>query len=60
MNEYKQLRNAMILIYIYIHTYMYACMQVGAVSEAFENYQLKTYGMKAQVHDTPEKKKRRK
>ncbi|KAG8498501.1 hypothetical protein CXB51_004917 [Gossypium anomalum] len=32
---------------------------VGAVSKAFENYQLKTYGMKAQVHDTPEKKKRR-
>ncbi|XVF84957.1 hypothetical protein PTKIN_Ptkin17bG0081100 [Pterospermum kingtungense] len=31
---------------------------VGAVSEAFENYQLKTYGMKTQVHDTPEKKKR--
>ncbi|XP_022725971.1 deoxynucleoside triphosphate triphosphohydrolase SAMHD1 homolog isoform X1 [Durio zibethinus] len=31
---------------------------VGAVSEAFENYQVKTYGMKAQVHDTPEKKKR--
>ncbi|XWS34813.1 hypothetical protein CRYUN_Cryun21dG0069700 [Craigia yunnanensis] len=33
---------------------------VGAVSEAFEYYQLKTYGMKAQVHDTPEKKKLRK
>ncbi|KAG4208555.1 hypothetical protein ERO13_A03G140101v2 [Gossypium hirsutum] len=32
---------------------------VGAVSKAFENYQLKTYGLKAQVHDTPEKKKRR-
>ncbi|XP_044490221.1 deoxynucleoside triphosphate triphosphohydrolase SAMHD1 homolog isoform X3 [Mangifera indica] len=32
---------------------------VGAVSEAFENLQLKMFGMKAQVHDTPEKKKRR-
>ncbi|KAE8665676.1 HD domain-containing metal-dependent phosphohydrolase family protein isoform 4 [Hibiscus syriacus] len=31
---------------------------VAAVSEAFENYQLKVYGVKAQVHDTPEKKKR--
>lgn len=34
-------------------------VQVEAVSEAFENFQLKTYRMKAQVHDTPEKKKRR-
>ncbi|GMI67074.1 VENOSA 4 [Hibiscus trionum] len=32
---------------------------VAAVSEAFENFQLKIYGVKAQVHDTPEKKKRR-
>lgn len=32
---------------------------VGLVSEAFENFQLKTYGIKAQVHATPEKKKRR-
>ncbi|KAJ7953628.1 deoxynucleoside triphosphate triphosphohydrolase SAMHD1-like [Quillaja saponaria] len=32
---------------------------VEAVSEAFENFQLKTYGQKAQVHATPEKKKRR-
>ncbi|XP_059643072.1 uncharacterized protein LOC132284945 isoform X2 [Cornus florida] len=32
---------------------------VGAVSEAFENFQLKTYGIKAQVCATPEKKKRR-
>ncbi|KAH9790634.1 HD domain-containing protein [Citrus sinensis] len=32
---------------------------VGAISEAFENFQLKTYGIKAQVHETPEKKKRR-
>ncbi|XP_044501205.1 deoxynucleoside triphosphate triphosphohydrolase SAMHD1 homolog isoform X1 [Mangifera indica] len=32
---------------------------VGAISEAFENFQLKTYGIKAQVHSTPEKKKRR-
>ncbi|KAA8548091.1 hypothetical protein F0562_004648 [Nyssa sinensis] len=31
---------------------------VGAISEAFENFQLKTYGIKAQVHATPEKKKR--
>lgn len=32
---------------------------VAAVSEAFENLQLKMYGVKAQVHETPEKKKRR-
>ncbi|KAH7682727.1 HD-domain/PDEase-like protein [Dioscorea alata] len=32
---------------------------VEAVSEAFENFQLKTYGLKTQVHDTPDKKKRR-
>lgn len=31
---------------------------VRVVSEAFENFQLKTYGIKAQVHGTPEKKKR--
>ncbi|XWS40753.1 hypothetical protein CRYUN_Cryun17cG0022600 [Craigia yunnanensis] len=30
---------------------------VAAVSEAFENFQLKIYGVKAQVHATPEKKK---
>ncbi|CAN1806057.1 Deoxynucleoside triphosphate triphosphohydrolase SAMHD1 homolog [Linum perenne] len=32
---------------------------VGAVSEAFENFQLKTYGIKTQVHSTPDRKKRR-
>ncbi|KAJ6410034.1 hypothetical protein OIU84_009516 [Salix udensis] len=32
---------------------------VGAISEAFENFQFKTYGIKVQVHATPEKKKRR-
>lgn len=32
---------------------------VGAISEAFENFQLNKYGIKAQVHATPEKKKRR-
>ncbi|KAK2977765.1 hypothetical protein RJ640_016154 [Escallonia rubra] len=32
---------------------------VEAVSEAFENFQLRTYGMKTQVHGTPEKKRRR-
>uniref|UniRef100_A0A2P2KZI4 Deoxynucleoside triphosphate triphosphohydrolase SAMHD1 homolog isoform X2 n=1 Tax=Rhizophora mucronata TaxID=61149 RepID=A0A2P2KZI4_RHIMU len=32
---------------------------VAAVSEAFENFQLKTYGIKAQVHGTPVKKIRR-
>ncbi|KAK2994077.1 hypothetical protein RJ640_024341 [Escallonia rubra] len=32
---------------------------VGVISEAFENFQLKTYGIKTQVHATPEKKKRR-
>uniref|UniRef100_M0ZIA0 Metal-dependent phosphohydrolase HD domain-containing protein n=1 Tax=Solanum tuberosum TaxID=4113 RepID=M0ZIA0_SOLTU len=32
---------------------------VEAISDAFENFQLKTYGIKAQVHATPEKKKRR-
>lgn len=33
-------------------------LQVEAVSEAFENFQMKTYGKKTQVHATPEKKKR--
>lgn len=33
--------------------------QVHAISEAFENFQLKTYGTKAQVHETMEKKRRR-
>ncbi|KAF2292732.1 hypothetical protein GH714_027707 [Hevea brasiliensis] len=32
---------------------------VEAVSEAFVNFQLKEYGMKAQVHATPEKKRQR-
>lgn len=32
---------------------------VGVISDAFENFQLKTYGIKAQVHSTPEKKKQR-
>ncbi|KAL1345881.1 hypothetical protein HN51_019555 [Arachis hypogaea] len=32
---------------------------VEAISDAFENFQLKTYGIKAQIHSTPEKKKRR-
>ncbi|KAL6983682.1 hypothetical protein U1Q18_017060 [Sarracenia purpurea var. burkii] len=32
---------------------------VEAVAAAFENFQLRTYGMKAQVHSTPEKKKHR-
>ncbi|XP_057447469.1 uncharacterized protein LOC130739233 isoform X2 [Lotus japonicus] len=32
---------------------------VEAISEAFENFQLKMYGIKAQVHATPDKKKRR-
>ncbi|KAK8914407.1 hypothetical protein KSP39_PZI024099 [Platanthera zijinensis] len=32
---------------------------VEAVSEAFENFQLRMYGVKAQVHATPEKKKRK-
>uniref|UniRef100_A0A453DNG3 HD domain-containing protein n=1 Tax=Aegilops tauschii subsp. strangulata TaxID=200361 RepID=A0A453DNG3_AEGTS len=32
---------------------------VEAVSEAFENLQLRMYGEKTQVHDTPTKKKRR-
>ncbi|XP_057508108.1 uncharacterized protein LOC130791036 isoform X1 [Actinidia eriantha] len=32
---------------------------VEAVCEAFENFQMRTYGMKTQVHATPEKKKRR-
>ncbi|KAL4379537.1 hypothetical protein GQ457_02G020230 [Hibiscus cannabinus] len=31
---------------------------VAAVSEAFENFQLKMYGLKAQVHATPKKKTR--
>ncbi|KAL8043894.1 hypothetical protein ABFX02_08G012600 [Erythranthe guttata] len=32
---------------------------VGVISEAFENFQLKIYGIKAQVHATPDKKKQR-
>nr|XP_043608642.1 deoxynucleoside triphosphate triphosphohydrolase SAMHD1 homolog [Erigeron canadensis] len=32
---------------------------VEVVSEAFENFQVKTYGVKAQVHGTPERKRRR-
>ncbi|XP_021866599.1 uncharacterized protein [Spinacia oleracea] len=32
---------------------------VPAVSEAFENFQLKTYGTKTQLYGTPEKKRRR-
>jgi hypothetical protein len=32
-------------------------MQVEAVLEAFENFQMKTYGIKAQVHCTPDGKK---
>ncbi|KAL5080060.1 hypothetical protein RYX36_008481 [Vicia faba] len=31
---------------------------VEKIAEAFENYQLKTYGIKAQVHSTPKKKRR--
>ncbi|CAI9752652.1 unnamed protein product [Fraxinus pennsylvanica] len=30
---------------------------VGQISEAFENFQLNTYGIKVQVHDTPKKKR---
>lgn len=33
---------------------------VKAISDAFENFQDKMYGIKPQVHSTPEKKKRRK
>ncbi|XP_047957607.1 deoxynucleoside triphosphate triphosphohydrolase SAMHD1 homolog isoform X2 [Salvia hispanica] len=32
---------------------------VGAISDAFENFQLKTYGVKKQVLATPEKKRQR-
>lgn len=40
------------------HLYFFNTMlQVGAISEAFENFQFRTYGIKAQVHATPEKKK---
>lgn len=45
-----------ILVYIFFFNTM---LQVGAISEAFENFQVKTYGIKAQVHATPEKKIRR-
>ncbi|KAG5113265.1 hypothetical protein JHK82_036534 [Glycine max] len=31
---------------------------VEAISEAFENFQLKTYGIKTQAHSTPQKKRR--
>ncbi|KAK1302323.1 hypothetical protein QJS10_CPB12g00208 [Acorus calamus] len=33
--------------------------EVEAVSEAFVNFQLRMYGIKTQVHETPDKKKRR-
>jgi hypothetical protein len=33
-------------------------LQVQAVSEAFENLQVRMYGEKTQVHDTPTKKRR--
>ncbi|KAF6154409.1 hypothetical protein GIB67_028301 [Kingdonia uniflora] len=32
-------------------------LPVEVISEAFENFQLKTYGLKTQVHEMPEKKK---
>ncbi|KAI4314317.1 hypothetical protein L6164_027238 [Bauhinia variegata] len=44
---------------IIVRVYSKKTELVGAVSEAFENYQLKTLGKKAQVHETPEKKRRR-
>jgi len=31
---------------------------VEAVSAAFQNYQLKTFGRRAEVHETPKKKQR--
>ncbi|XP_074331690.1 uncharacterized protein LOC141668634 isoform X1 [Apium graveolens] len=34
--------------------------KVGIVSDAFENFQVKNYGMKTQVHGTPQKKRQRK
>ncbi|KZV45668.1 hypothetical protein F511_02328 [Dorcoceras hygrometricum] len=37
----------------------YQDMIVGAVAEAFENFQLLTYGIRTQVHSTPDKKKHR-
>lgn len=45
--------------FFYHHSLIFdKIIQVGAVSEAFENFQLKTYGTKTQVHATPDKKKR--
>ncbi|KAF6162970.1 hypothetical protein GIB67_021119 [Kingdonia uniflora] len=36
---------------------VYIVLQVEVISEAFEKFQLKTYELKTQVHETPEKKK---
>lgn len=52
-----------LVIFSFFQTIIYSyaiSLQVEAISEAFENFQLKTYGVKTQVHETPEKKKRRK
>ncbi|XAR48062.1 hypothetical protein NMG60_11030769 [Bertholletia excelsa] len=45
---------------IIVRVYSKKPQLVEAVSEAFENFQLRAYGLKAQVHGTPEKKKQRK
>ncbi|XP_051121989.1 uncharacterized protein LOC127245266 [Andrographis paniculata] len=43
-----------------VRVYCKKSQLVGAVSKAFENFQMKTYGKKTQVHETPDKKKRKK
>ncbi|KAF6144268.1 hypothetical protein GIB67_024495 [Kingdonia uniflora] len=42
-----------------VYSKKHELVQVEVISEAFENFHLKTYGLKTQVHETPEKKKRR-
>lgn len=42
-----------------VRVYAKKAEQVEAISQAFENFQLKTYGIKTQAYPTPEKKKRR-
>ncbi|KAK7270100.1 hypothetical protein RIF29_23001 [Crotalaria pallida] len=44
---------------LYRTVYTHPKVKVDAISAAFENFQRKTYGIKAQEHSTPEKKKKR-
>ncbi|KAI5679195.1 hypothetical protein M9H77_10145 [Catharanthus roseus] len=44
---------------VMVRVYSKKAELVGAVSKAFENYQLRTYGNLTQVHATPQKKQQR-